>query len=83
MKNKKSKKEVKILMNSLKKTILTKRELDVAKLVATGLSNKEASEKLFISEKTVKFHLTNIYKKMYIKSRSQLIVWFFNNKDFI
>lgn len=38
-----------------------------------GLCNKEIGERLFVCEKTVKFHLTNIYKKLNVKSRSELI----------
>jgi len=53
---------------------LSQREAEVAALVSTGLSNREAAVSLFVTEKTVKFHLTNIYKKMGLKSRSQLIV---------
>ena len=54
---------------------LSNREAEVAELVTKGLSNKEVANQLFVTEKTVKFHLTNIYKKMSVKSRSQLIVW--------
>ncbi|MBX9769151.1 MAG: response regulator transcription factor [Bdellovibrionales bacterium] len=54
---------------------LSNREAEVAELVTKGLSNKEVANQLFVTEKTVKFHLTNIYKKMNVKSRSQLIVW--------
>jgi DNA-binding CsgD family transcriptional regulator len=54
---------------------LSNREAEVAELVTKGLSNKEVASQLFVTEKTVKFHLTNIYKKMNVKSRSQLIVW--------
>ncbi len=54
---------------------LSKREAEVAELVSTGLSNKEVADKLFVTEKTIKFHLTNIYRKMNISSRTQLIVW--------
>lgn len=54
---------------------LSNREVEVAELVSKGLANKEVADQLFVTEKTVKFHLTNIYKKMSIKSRSQLIVW--------
>lgn len=53
---------------------LSHREADVAWLVANGLRNKEVGQLLFISEKTVKFHLTKVYKKMAIASRSQLII---------
>ena len=54
---------------------LSHREAEVAELVTKGLSNKEVASQLFVTEKTVKFHLTNIYKKMSVKSRAQLIVW--------
>lgn len=54
---------------------LSQREAEVAELVTKGLSNKEVASRLFVTEKTVKFHLTNIYKKMNLRSRAQLIVW--------
>jgi DNA-binding CsgD family transcriptional regulator len=54
---------------------LTRREVEVAELVRSGLSNREVANKLFVTEKTVKYHVTNIYKKIKVKSRSQLIVW--------
>lgn len=54
---------------------LSHREREVAILVSKGLANKEVADQLFVTEKTVKFHLTNLYKKLAIKSRAQLIVW--------
>lgn len=54
---------------------LSNREAEVAALVARGWTNKEVANALFVTEKTVKFHLTNIYKRMQLKSRAQLIVW--------
>lgn len=54
---------------------LTNRQAEVACLVTTGLSNKEIGHQLFVTEKTIKFHLVEIYKKMNVKSRAQLIVW--------
>jgi len=51
---------------------LTKREEDLARLVAMGYSNKRISNVLMISEKTVKSHLRNIFKKLGIDSRFQL-----------
>ncbi len=62
---------------------LSHREAEVAELVSKGLSNKEVASQLFVTEKTVKFHLTNIYKKMSVKSRAQLIVWCVPHVDFI
>ena len=54
---------------------LSRRESEVAELVSRGLRNMEVANALFITEKTVKFHLTKIYKKIAIKSRAQLILW--------
>lgn len=53
---------------------LSFKEVQVADLTARGLSNKEIANQMFVTEKTVKFHLTNIYKKLNVKSRAQLIV---------
>jgi len=64
-----------MLKDFLIKKGLSNREAEVAVLVSQGLPNKEVAERLFVTEKTVKFHLTNIYKKMNVKSRAQLIVW--------
>lgn len=63
------------LFNVLVMKGLTNREAEVAVLTSKGLSNKEIGNQLFVTEKTVKFHLMNIYKKMNLKSRAQLIVW--------
>ncbi len=53
---------------------LTKREIEVLKSLANGLSNAEISDKLFISPETVKKHLYNIYKKLTVKNRHQAIM---------
>jgi DNA-binding CsgD family transcriptional regulator len=55
---------------------LSNRESEVVELIITGLSNKEVATKLFVTEKTVKFHLTNIYKKTSVKSRTMLTARF-------
>lgn len=51
---------------------LTPTEADVARLVAAGRSNKEVAEQLFMSVATVKTHLTRIYGKIGVKTRTQL-----------
>ncbi|WP_421132645.1 helix-turn-helix domain-containing protein [Alteromonas sp. A079] len=52
---------------------LSKRELQVAHKIMEGLPNKLIANDLFISERTVKFHCANIYKKLKIRGRSALI----------
>jgi DNA-binding NarL/FixJ family response regulator len=54
---------------------LTTREQEVCYLIAKGFSNREIGDKLFVTKKTIKFHLTNIYLALDLKSRAQLIVY--------
>jgi DNA-binding CsgD family transcriptional regulator len=51
---------------------LTAQELRVAQLVASGLSNREAAAKLFLSPKTVEYHLAHAFTKLGVRSRHQL-----------
>ena len=51
---------------------LTPQEMSVADLVVQGMTNAEVSRKLFIAEKTVQYHLTHIYGKFGIRSRTEL-----------
>ena len=53
---------------------LTKREIEVLKSLAQGSSNAEISDKLYISPETVKKHLYNIYKKLFVKNRHHAIM---------
>lgn len=52
---------------------LTDRELDVIKLVAKGLSNKQIAHEIFLSESTVKFHLQNASKKLNAHRRAEIV----------
>ncbi len=52
---------------------LTPQELQIALLVSEGLSNRDLGARLFLSLKTVEFHLTRIYRKLQIHSRSELV----------
>ena len=54
--------------------ILSERESEVLRLVALGMSNKEVAEELFLSQRTVKAHLTNVFNKLNVASRSEAIV---------
>ena len=54
---------------------LSDRELEVLKLIAEGLSNAEISDRLFISEKTTKSHVSNILGKLHLADRTQAAVY--------
>lgn len=58
---------------------LTKREIEVLKLIAEGLFNKEIAYMLAISEKTVKNHVSNIFKKINVSDRTQAAVYAIRN----
>jgi len=54
---------------------LTPREMEVLQALAQGLNNREIADRLFISEKTVKTHITSIFSKLDVKDRSQAILY--------
>lgn len=58
---------------------LTRREMEVLKLLAVGMYNKEVAEKLDISERTVKNHVSNIFKKIEVTDRTQAAVFAIRN----
>ncbi|QDR79382.1 response regulator [Sporomusa termitida] len=58
---------------------LTEREREVLQLISQGLGNKEISEKLYLSESTVKNHLRNILDKLHLQNRMQLIAFAYKN----
>ena len=63
------------IINSTETSILNKlsdREQEIAKHIYTGQKNRDIAEELFISERTVKAHLTTIYKKLNIRNRLEL-----------
>ena len=73
---------VKQMKTYLQERGLSKRESEVVILVIQGLTNKQVADQLCVAEKTVKFHLTNVYKRMRISRRSQ-IIWTLPMAQFI
>ncbi|MBD2728203.1 response regulator transcription factor [Nostoc sp. FACHB-892] len=54
---------------------LTPREKEVLRLIATGASNREIAQELYISEGTVKNHVTNILNRLNLRDRTQAAIW--------
>ncbi|MDF2546999.1 MAG: DNA-binding response regulator [Anaerosolibacter sp.] len=61
--------------DEFKKERLTRREYEVLSLIAEGKNNKEIADTLFISEKTVKNHVSNIFKKIDVNDRTQAAIY--------
>lgn len=59
---------------------LSKREYEILSLVSNGYSNKEIGNELFISEKTVKNHITNMFKKLEVEDRVQAVIFAYTNE---
>lgn len=59
--------------------LLTEREIEILKEIVKGSSHSEIGERLFISPNTVRTHMNNIYKKLHLNSRSQIINWAYKN----
>lgn len=58
---------------------LTAREIEVLELIAEGMINKEIAKQLYISEKTVKNHVSNIFKKLNVSDRTQAAIYAFKH----
>ena len=59
---------------------LSYREIEVLEMVCKGMSNQEVAKSLFLSEKTVKNHLTNIFRKISVTDRTQAVLYAIKNK---
>jgi DNA-binding NarL/FixJ family response regulator len=58
---------------------LTRRELEILRLVSDGSSNGQLAKKLWVTEQTVKFHLSNIYRKLEVANRTEASRWAHDN----
>ena len=58
---------------------LTAREIEVLELIAEGMINKEIAKQLYISEKTVKNHVSNIFRKLDVSDRTQAAIYAFKH----
>lgn len=54
---------------------LTERQLEVLKLIAQGWTNKQVADQLFITERTVKYHLQEILQKLHLRNRTQAVAY--------
>ncbi len=60
--------------------LLTSRELEILRLIAQGTSNRDIASKLYISEKTVKNHVTNLFRKINVSDRTQAAVYAYKHR---
>ena len=58
---------------------MTDREKQVVELICVGMKNKDIAESLFITETTVRHHLTSVFNKLEITSRLELVIYAFKN----
>lgn len=68
---------------SLKEVKLSSREIDIARLILSGCTNTEISEKLFISIRTAETHRKNILAKLNLKNTASLVKYLIENKPFL
>lgn len=59
---------------------LSEKEINIVQAIAEGLTNKEISERLFLSEGTIKNNITNILSKLDLRDRTQIAIFAFKNK---
>jgi two-component system, NarL family, response regulator LiaR len=60
-------------------TGMTEREVAVLQALAQGQSNREIAQSLWLAEQTVKFHLTNIYRKLDVRGRTEAVHWAYHH----
>ncbi len=71
------------LSNQVKKPLenfnITERELEIIRLLAEGMNNKEISQSLYLSEGTVRNYISNLLDKLDLRDRSQIVVFYYKN----
>jgi len=72
--------DVRDLQNNLLHS-LSRRETDMLEALSKGLTNRELSRELGISANTVKFHLSNLYDKLSVRSRAQAIAYYYSSRQ--
>jgi DNA-binding NarL/FixJ family response regulator len=70
---------VKRMDSAVEEVGLTEREVAVLQALAQGRSNKEIAASLWLAEQTVKFHLTNIYRKLKVRGRTEAVHWAYHH----
>ena len=65
--------------NSFESLGISEREYEIIKKIADGLSNKEISEELFLSEGTIRNNISNILDKLNLRDRTQIAVYYYKN----
>jgi DNA-binding NarL/FixJ family response regulator len=66
-------------MNTLEMASLTPKEVQIVELLTLGANTKDISEKLFVVENTIKYHMTNIHRKIGSTNRTQIALWYVFN----
>jgi DNA-binding NarL/FixJ family response regulator len=54
---------------------LTRRELEILRLISTGATNHAVARSLWVTDETVKFHLANVYRRLHVHDRRQAARW--------
>ena len=63
-----------------KKLLLTAREMEILQLISRGMNNRDIASELYLSEKTLKNHLTNMFKKLKVHDRTQALLYALKSK---